>query len=400
MSAGSNSFSELVHRIAVSTREAIQSEWVAVLLRSEDNEWFVTSADTRPDAPFIRLRHNSQTPKWLEEQDAVLRSNDPFLQEPAVPFDEWDESLFEEHGVQLAAPISGNSGVSGVLLAGKSVAGNVYPVSSLNYLKSLSDVAGMAISGHADSGESNSGGDADDQLLRRMAHDLKGPLATVMTYLDLVRQNKPGNLTDDQIARIDKAGRSGRRLLRLLNDFVDFARLRAGSIGLDRTEFEMSLLGAQVVDDMESALTSRNQKLRCTVSPKKATIWADRTRLAQVVSILVSNASRYSADSLPVDLEIWAEGNRLRIRVVDQGRGMTGEQLSRIFEPFAPDQPSRRSEGDQTEAGSGLGLALARGLVRLHGGEMTLQSTVNQGTVVEIVMPVVLAGEGTQTEAA
>ncbi len=402
MSDGPNSFSGLVRSIATSAQAAIQADWVAVLLRSDDAEWFVTSADTRQDAPFIKVRHNSQVAKWLESQDAVLRVSDPYLQEPAVQFDEWDDALFDEHRIQLAAPINDGTGLIGIMVAGAGVAGSTYPVSALNYMKSLSAVAGLAIAGNAqfmfDDEEDDDA--AEDQLLRRMAHDLKGPLATVMTYLDLVRQNKPGNLTDDQMTRLDKANRSGRRLLRLLNDFVDYARMQAGTVGLDRTEFELGDLASDITRELEQTLEARKQTLRCTVPPNKAIIWADRMRLTQIVSVLVGNASRYSADALPIDLEMWAEGNRLRVRVVDQGRGMTESQLAKVFEPFDPDQPSRRSENDQTEAGSGLGLVLARGLVRLHGGELTIQSSEGKGTVVEVSMPVVLAGEGSQTEAA
>ena len=404
MSEGSNSFSLLVHSIALSAQTAIQSTWAAVLLRSEDGDWFVTSADTRPDAPFIRLRHNGQVPKWLESQDAVLRANDKFLNEPAVQFDEWDKALFGEFDVQLVAPATAESGLVGVLIAGRGVAGNVYPVSALNYLKSVSDVAGLAVAGHSgnDGMHANQGAKrvGDDQVLRRMAHDLKGPLSTVMTYLDLVRQNKPGNLTEDQLTRIDKAGRSGRRLLRLLNDFVDFARLSSGSLGLDRTEFDLASLIAEVSDQMIPAIEARRQELRCTAPSNKITLWADRQRVVQVVSSLVANASRYSPDALPIDIEVLAEGNRLRVRVSDQGRGMNTEQLAKVFEPFDPDQPSRRSESDQTEAGSGLGLALAQQLVELHGGKLTLQSKTGEGTVAEFEMPVLLAGEGSQTEAA
>ncbi len=397
MSDGSKSFSSLVHSIAISAQSAIQADWAAVLLRSEDGEWLVTSADTRQDAPFVRLRHNSQVPKWLESQDAVLRSADPFLDEPAVQFDEWDKALFGEHGVKLAAPISDGSNLIGLLVAGNGVAGDVYPVSALNYLKSISHVAGLAVSGHSDAGaDDRSDPHADDQLLRRMAHDLKGPLATVMTYLDLLRQNKPGNLNDDQLTRVDKAGLSGRRLLRLLNDFVDFARLRSGSIGLERTEFELMSLVSEISDKLEPTLAGRSQNLRCTTPATDATIWADRARVTQMISILVANASRYSADGMPVDLEIWPEGNHLRVRVVDQGRGMSKDQVAKAFEPFDPDQPSRRSENDQTEAGSGLGLVLARGLAKLHGGELTLKSNTGEGTIAEIDMPVILAGEGSQ----
>ena len=216
----------------------------------------------------------------------------------------------------------------------------------------------------------------------------------------LARSSARTDWTEDQISRVNKAGRSGRRLLRLLNDFVDYARMRAGTVGLDRTEFDIADLAADMDRDLSPSLKARGQELRCTTSPTKSTIWADRMRLGQIVGSLVSNASRYSADDKPVDLEMWAEGNRLRIRVVDQGRGMSEEQLKSVFDPFDPAQPSSRSESDQEGAGSGLGLVLARGLVKLHGGDISLQSDPGRGTVAEVDMPVVLAGEGRKTEAA
>ncbi len=398
MTDASNSLSPLVRSIAVSVQSAVQASWSAVLLRSADGEWYETAADSRPDAPFIRLRHNGQVPKWLETQDAVLRREDPFFKEPAVQFDQWDDDLFDEYGTQLAAPISGTDGLNGVVLVGKAVAGNAYPVSALNYLKSISSVAGMAVSAHT--GATPVEQKSDDQVLRRMAHDIKGPLATVMTYLDLLRQNKPGNLNEAQLNRIDKANRSGRRLLRVLNDFVDFARLRAGSLGLERTEFGIDSLVAEVSDLMIPSMDSRSQELRCTTPPQPVKIWADRPRMSQIITSLVGNASRYSADGTPVDLELWAEGNRLRIRVTDRGRGLSEEQTVKVFEPLDPDQPSRRSENDQTEAGSGLGLVLARGLVELHGGTLTLRSKTGAGTIAEIDLPVVLAGELRQSDVA
>lgn len=398
MTDGSNSLSPLVRSIAMSVQSAVQASWAAVLLRSADGEWYETAADTRPDAPFIRLRHNGQVPKWLETQDAVLRREDPFLNEPAVQFDQWDDDLFDEHRVQLAAPLLAPDGLEGVLLVGKAVAGNVYPVSALNYLKSISSVAGMAVSAHASAPVVEQ--KSDDQVLRRMAHDIKGPLATVMTYLDLLRQNKPGNLNESQLNRIDKANRSGRRLLRVLNDFVDFARLRAGSLGLERTEFGLDALTAEVSDSMIPLMDARGQELRCTAPSKPVKIWADRPRMVQVISSLLSNSSRYSADGTPVDLELWAEGNRLRVRVTDRGRGLNKEQTIKVFEPLDPDQPSRQSENDQSEAGSGLGLVLARGLVELHGGTLTLNSKPGAGTIAEIDLPVVLAGDIRQSDVA
>lgn len=393
MTIGSSSFSTLVHSIAVSTQMATQASWVSVLLRSADGDWYVTAADTRPDAPFMRLRHNGQVPKWLETEQAVIRSNDPFLSEQNIPFDEWDTALFKKSGTRLAAPVLNGDSLIGLIAVGKGVAGSRYPVSHLNFLKSMADMAGVAISGHSSMSRSNPREDHGDLILRRMAHDLKGPLATILTYLDLVRQNKRSNLSGDQLERLNKAGRSGRRLLNLLNDFVDFARLRAGSMGLDRSEFSLSSVIEEVSDVMTPGMDTHGQALRRSVPKSNVTIWADKARIIQVVSTLVSNASRYSPDDTPIDLEAWSEGSILRMRIVDRGRGMTEEQIQMAFEPFDPNRPSRRSESDQQDAGSGLGLVLARGMVHLHGGQIRIQSRPGEGTVAEFDMPVVLTGE-------
>ena len=391
-----NTFSLLIRSVANSVQSAIQSSWAAVLLKSDDGEWFSTSADTRPDAPFIKLRHNSQIAKWLESQDGVLRASDPLLTTPSETFDEWDEALLEEHHVEIISPVNDGGILIGVIVAGEGVAGSAYPVSSLNYMKSISDVAGMAIAAHGSTALANKDkGQANDQLIRRMAHDIKGPLATVMTYIDLLKQNKPGNLTDDQLVRLDKATRSGRRLHRLLEDFVDYQRLESGSLGLDRTEFELGSMAGAISDQFSVMVDNRDQELRVTTPSDPVTLWADRARTVQMVSALISNSSRYSSNGTPIDVEMWAEGNRFKVRVSDQGRGMSAEHLSRVFDPFDPNPPSRRSEDDQAETGSGLGLVLARGLAKLHGGKLSIQSSHGQGTVVEIEMPVVLAGEST-----
>ena len=116
-----NTFSLLIRSVANSVQSAIQSSWAAVLLKSDDGEWFSTSADTRPDAPFIKLRHNSQIAKWLESQDGVLRASDPRLTTPSETFDEWDEALLEEHHVEIISPVNDGGILIGVIVAGEGV---------------------------------------------------------------------------------------------------------------------------------------------------------------------------------------------------------------------------------------------------------------------------------------
>ena len=398
MNAGPNGFSALVHGIAVSTQTALQAEWVAVLLPSDDSDWLVTAADTRPDAPFVRVRRHGHIGLWLRTEEAVLRASHPFLKDPTIQFDKSEVDLFGDTGARLAAPVLGGTSLAGMLIVGRPLGRSAYPVSHLNFAKSLADVAGLAITGHAASTHQTQ--PADDVVMRRMSHDVKGPLSTIMTYIDLVRQNKNGALGDSELKRLTKASMAGRRLLTLLNDFVDFARLRSGTLGLDRTEFDLGTMLTELADSFAPMLAQRGQQLRCTGPSEAVTVWADKSRLAQIVSTLLSNASRYSPEGVPLDLEASAEGARLKIRVTDRGRGMSGEQQRHVFEAFDPDKPSRRSEGDEADAGSGLGLVIARGLVKLHGGEIILQSSAGEGTVVSFEVPVILNGKSRSQEAA
>ncbi len=378
---------------------ALQSDWAALAMRDDGAEWLTTVADTRPDAPFIKLRVGDPLATWLASQQSILRRDDPELARLRGKMTDTDRSVFESAGAYLVAPMTRDLELVGLLAVGHGAAGTHYPVSHLNFLRAAADLATVAI-GQAGPGEPrldvvHPPADSDQaELVAKMAHDLKSPLTSMMVFADLLRANKRGNLVAGQVEQLGKIKRDGRRVTLLIDDFLDFSKISAGTLDILPTDFEASELFAILKDRFEPVLDIRSQSLRLSPPNRAVTLRADKDRVVQVISTLISNAARFSPESTPVDVEGWVERDRLYIRVSDSGHGMTEAQVTRVFTPFA------EIEGSGAPAGSGLSLVIAKGLVDLHGGDLGIESQEGVGTKAQFFIPSVIVASSSQDIAA
>ena len=142
--------SQVARSVAVATKSALQAEWVAVALAMGDADLLTTAADTREDAPFIRLPSKGLLGSWLRHEQAVFRCDDPALAKLRSTFSAAESSLFALHGATLVAPVVVEGALAGVIATGPGIAGSIYPVSHLNFLKSLSEMAGPMLAAFTD----------------------------------------------------------------------------------------------------------------------------------------------------------------------------------------------------------------------------------------------------------
>jgi CheY-like chemotaxis protein len=179
-------------------------------------------------------------------------------------------------------------------------------------------------------------------------------------------------------------GRQVGHMSRLLDDLIDIARITQRRLVLKR---EWVLLQAVVDSAMEAALPGAEAKLHrltASVDDPGQWVWADPVRLAQVLSNLLNNAAKYTDPGGRIALEARADGEALAVAVTDTGIGMTAEALQNVFEMFAQEQ----SALERSEGGLGIGLALARGLVELHGGTISAHSEgPGRGSRFEVRLP-------------
>jgi signal transduction histidine kinase len=224
---------------------------------------------------------------------------------------------------------------------------------------------------------------AKSEFLASMSHELRTPLAAILGHAELLARRGGDELTRESAGHIET---SGKHLLGLLNEILDLARVEAGRLRVDVQDVPVASLVAEVVDLHRPLAVNKGLSLSFAVAPDvPARIRSDGALLRQVLINLVSNAIKFTeAGSVRVAVHIVAD--RVRFSVADTGPGVPLELQDVIFEPF------RQGEAFVTRrhGGTGLGLALARDLVRLLGGAIWLESLPGKGATFHFDVP--LAG--------
>jgi signal transduction histidine kinase/ActR/RegA family two-component response regulator len=206
-----------------------------------------------------------------------------------------------------------------------------------------------------------------DEFLAMLGHELRNPLAPIRTALELMRL-RAGDVAFRRERQVIE--RQMEHLQRLVNDLLDVARITRGKLQLSREPVELSAVITRAIEMISPLLEEKRHTLNVEVPRVGLRLSGDRHRLAQVFSNLLSNAARYTDSGGRIELSAERQGGSLLVRVRDNGRGIEPAQLLRIFELFVQgaDTTSRQ------EGGLGIGLALVKNLVEMHGGEVRATS--------------------------
>jgi two-component system, OmpR family, sensor histidine kinase CiaH len=214
------------------------------------------------------------------------------------------------------------------------------------------------------------------------AHELRTPLTVLHAATDVLHQHRDeplvanGQLFEDiqhEIVRME----------RLTNDMLTLARSDLDELELAVAEVDLAALAGKVVRQVLPLAHERGIDL--TLEPVNAavTVEADPNRLQQVVLILLDNALKYTPLGGKVQVQVSRHGNEASLTVTDTGEGISAEHLSRLFDRFYRVDPAR----SRAQGGAGLGLAIARSLVRAHGGQLSLSSQPGSGTTALVRLP-------------
>jgi len=224
------------------------------------------------------------------------------------------------------------------------------------------------------------------EFLAVLSHELRNPLAPIRNSVHLLRHAPVGS---EQAARAKEViGRQVEQLTRLVDDLLDVTRIERGKIELERTRLDARDVLRATCDDHRTLFEGRGIELRVEMPPGAAWIDADRTRIAQAVGNLLQNAAKFSHEGGTVVASVGAHDGKVELRVRDGGIGIPAELMSRVFEPFVQaDGGLARPKG-----GLGLGLALVKGLVELHGGTVSAHSDgPGRGSEFAVVLPLAAA---------
>jgi signal transduction histidine kinase/CHASE1-domain containing sensor protein/CheY-like chemotaxis protein len=229
--------------------------------------------------------------------------------------------------------------------------------------------------------------DADrrkDEFLAVLGHELRNPLAPVVTALEVMKRDRSS--ADRQLAIVE---RQARHMVRIVDDLLDVSRISRGKIELRKHRLAVREALARAADAVLAQARSRGQKLQVRFPARPLLIDADPVRLEQILGNLLTNAIKYTPQGGEVELSAAADGETLEIRVRDTGIGISRESLRLLFEPFVQVAGAK----DYATGGLGIGLALVRGLVALHGGSVHAESLgPGKGSTFVVRLPGVVEG--------
>jgi signal transduction histidine kinase/DNA-binding response OmpR family regulator len=222
---------------------------------------------------------------------------------------------------------------------------------------------------------------AKSDFIASMSHELRTPLSAILGFSELMRaepRQDDGRLVPDEW--IEHIHTGGQHLLALINDVLDLAKVEAGRLELDREPFDVRGLVTDTVAGLRPL--AERKRLTITSNGDAEQLVADRGRVRQVLYNLLSNAIKFTPDGGVITVEAVAADQAVRLSVTDTGTGISAEDQAVIFEEF-------RQVGaiGERQAGTGLGLALARRLVEAHGGQIELESELGMGSRFTITFP-------------
>jgi CheY-like chemotaxis protein/two-component sensor histidine kinase len=211
-----------------------------------------------------------------------------------------------------------------------------------------------------------------------LGHELRNPLSPILTAVQLMRLRSG----EAPAGKLDVVERQVRHMMRLVDDLLDVSRIASGKVTLQREAVEVADIVGKAVEMASPAIEHGQHNLDIRVPP--LVVVADPARLAQVISNLLTNAAKYTPRGGRIMISARAESDQLLLEVQDNGIGISRELLPRIFDLFS----QGRQGLERSQGGLGLGLAIVRSLVELHGGKVTASSDgANRGSTFTIRIP-------------
>ena len=222
------------------------------------------------------------------------------------------------------------------------------------------------------------------RFLANMSHELRTPLNAIIGFSDMMNKQMLGPIGNDKYLEYSESIKdSGEHLLALITDILDMSKIEAGKYELDLEKIQLGDVINTAVRMIESRALDGKIKLNNQIKGKEPIIIADRRAVMQILLNILSNAVKFTKEQGEINISIEEFENHISIKITDNGIGIPANKLSAVLRPF--EQVS--TEFTRNHEGSGLGLAITKELAELHGGMISLDSTVGEGTVASIRLP-------------
>jgi signal transduction histidine kinase len=224
-----------------------------------------------------------------------------------------------------------------------------------------------------------------DLFVSGVSHELRTPLTSMLGYLEILRGGEAGELSDEQGHFLEIVDRNCHRLHHLIDDILFLSRLDSGRFHLERATVDLGGLVAERVESIRPAAEKKRVEVHLDICEASLQLWADPSRLAQVIDNLLSNGVKFTPAEGEVFVTVGASDEAAHLEVRDTGVGIPEDEAQRLFERFF------RASTAQNVPGTGLGLSITKSIVEAHDGTISVRSTVGVGTTVTVDLPLTTA---------
>ena len=228
---------------------------------------------------------------------------------------------------------------------------------------------------------------AKSDFVATASHELRSPLTSIKGFVELLERS-PDSMSARQLEFLDIIKRSTDRLVDLVNDLLDVARLEADHVEINARPIDVGEAVQELAELMGPRIAAKHQTLGVYVAPTLPLAMADPERIRQVIGNLLTNAHLYTGEGGRIHLGVEADRAWVQVVVADTGIGMTAEETERAFERFY-----RARSGNESSPGTGLGLSIVKSLVDLHHGVIEVDSEPGRGTTFHILIPAAVTAD-------
>jgi len=335
------------------------------------------------------IRIDSRIVQWLNQTGRVLVKEEAKLNPEIAAYFEAAENELEAINAALIVPLKIEGKLTGILLVGEKLSGDIFDDQELEVLAVLANQVAISLENarlYEELSETNAelmqASRLKSQFLASMSHELRTPLNSIIGFSKVLLNRFDGELTERQETYIRSVHNSGAHLLQLINGILDFSRIEAGKLEMISEEVDLHELIDECIESSMPLARGKQMKVEKNVPLELPPLSGDRTKIKQILLNLLSNAIKFTGQGR-VLVSVVPEPDAIRVSVADTGIGIREDDLARLFEPFQQlDNPVVRSAG-----GTGLGLAISKKFVELHGGRIWAESRENQGSTFHFTIP-------------
>ncbi|MCA9961840.1 MAG: GAF domain-containing sensor histidine kinase [Anaerolineales bacterium] len=368
---------ELLDLVMVAATDLTNTQVGSILLVDEVTGQLHFAASTRGAVPEdIIVPLDNSIAGWVVRNGRSLILDD--VQSDKRFYATVDKDLQFVTQSMLAVPLITNNKTIGALEVINKIDHSGYTPQDVALMEAIASQSAVAIM--------NARLFSQSDLLAEIMHELKTPLMAIRSASELM--SRPNFPQEKHVELVNMIRREAIRLSNMTKDFLDFARLESGRVRLKNEVVDLMILILDVVRIAESQAAARHITITTQLpddlprADRQPFLQGDGDRLKQVLLNFVSNAIKYNVENGRITITAQCSDNEIRIGIADTGHGIAAEDMVHLFERFY-----RVPQSENAAEGSGMGLAIAKKIVEQHGGRIEVASTVGEGTIFTIVLP-------------